>query len=67
LKEGVLKKQSQFWKGQNTLKSYLKGIYEKIWSLGRRKNKAKQTQLLLALSIVRLLGVEKTKPIYRWS
>ena len=43
-----LKKQSQFFKGQIDIKSYLKGCYEEIWDLGLGKNKAKQSQFLFS-------------------
>jgi hypothetical protein len=39
-----LKKQSQFAGGKIRVISYLKGDYEEFQALGRRKNKANQTQ-----------------------
>jgi hypothetical protein len=39
-----LKKQSQFAKARIGVSIYMKGYYEEFHALGRRENKAKQSQ-----------------------
>jgi len=46
MRKSNLKKQSQFAKGQNDVKLALTMVYRDIGGLGRRKNKAKQSQFI---------------------
>src|SRR4030042_3495464 len=61
-----LKKQSQFLRGRKTLSIYMKGDYEELHALKRRKNKANSKPILFSPQIFWGLKneFEKTKPIY---
>jgi hypothetical protein len=49
-RQGFLKKQTQFYNVQKNVSVYMKGFYVDCCGFGRRKNKAKQTQICLAPS-----------------